>query len=94
MSGEHRRAVRLPHGFTCTFVFRPKPYRFLEAFWEPKAPSDIRSPRAFRRLFRAYTADRNAFLGDVATMIGGSVLVADVGGDLGGVTVIEPETRH
>ena len=90
--GDLRRSVRLPYGYVAEFVFRPSPY-FFEVFWSPDRPH-IRNPRAWRKFFAAYTAERDDFLRDAATMLGGAVLVADVGGDLGGVTVIKPAVRH
>jgi hypothetical protein len=78
----------LPHGYRVTFRFAP------ECTWEPGVPR-VRSARAKRRFFTAYTAARDAFLADVATMGGVALLVADVTGD-GAVatTAIGPGVRH
>ena len=89
---EHRRSVRLPFAYAAEFVFRSNPY-FFEVFWSPDRPH-IRNPRAWRKFFAAYTAERDDFLRDAATMLGGAVLVADVGGNLGGITVIKQAVRH
>jgi hypothetical protein len=88
---EHQRIARLPYGYTVTFGYGPDIGLRFE--WEPDVPR-IRSPRAQRRFFEAYTRERDAFMRDIATMIGGSVMVADVGGPLGSVSVIRPGTRH
>lgn len=92
MSGEHKRTVRLPHGYRVTFTFSPVDGFATE--WAPHEPR-INSSRAFRRFFAAYKNERDAFIRDLATMIGGTVLVADVGApELSGVTAIKPEAVH
>jgi hypothetical protein len=87
----HQRTARLPYGYVCTFRYAPTFGLHFE--WEPDVPR-IHRPRAQRRFFDAYVIERDAFMRDIATMIGGSVLVADVGGPLGGVTVIPPAVRQ
>lgn len=92
MSGEHRRTARLPHGYRVTFRFSPDVGLATE--WTPHEPR-IKSARAFRRFFEAYKSERDVFMRDIATMIGGPVLVADVGApELSGVTTIKPEAVH
>jgi hypothetical protein len=90
-AAEHRRRVCLPHGYTATFSFSPA--TGLACDWEPSPPR-IRTTRAQRRFLSAYTAERDAFITEVATMIGGVALVADVAGDgIVGTRTIKPETR-
>lgn len=92
MSGEHKRTARLPHGYRVTFAFAPDAGLVTE--WTPHEPR-IKSARAFRRFFAAYKAERDAFMRDIATMLGGEVLVADVGApELSGITTIRPEAVH
>ena len=89
---EHKHTARLPHGYRVTFRFSPE--RGLWLTWAPHEPN-IRSARKWRKFFDAYKSERDAFIRDVATMIGGTVLVADVGAaELSGFTTIEPEVRH
>lgn len=90
MSGQHRRTYRLPHGFRATFTTAGQ-YGFA-VDWHPAVPR-IESNRAARRFFAAYTRARADFLKDVATMLGGDVIVADVG-DFAGITTIEPGAVH
>jgi hypothetical protein len=87
----HQRIARLPYGYTVTFGYGPEIGLRFE--WEPDVPR-IRSPRAQRRFYAAYAAARDEFLAEIAVLINGSVMVADVGGPLGGVNVIRPGTRH
>lgn len=92
MSGEHKRTARLPHGYRVTFRFSGGEGFTTE--WTPHEPR-INNTRAFRRFFAAYKAERDAFMRDIATMIGGTVLVADLGApDLSGITTIRPEAVH
>jgi hypothetical protein len=51
----------------------------------------IQSPRAQRKFRDAYNAARRAFFTDVATTIGGSVLVADIDGP---TEVVRPASKH
>jgi hypothetical protein len=92
----HTRTARLPLGFRATFRFSPT--AGIEVAWSPALPTNIESKRAFRRFFRAYAAERDAFLRDVATILRITVAVVDVGSpklpELGGCTTIRPESIH
>ena len=88
---EHKRTARLPHGYRVTFRFSPEADSIMIK-WEPHLPR-IESRRAFRRFFDAYKSERDEFLRDIATMIGGAVVVADVGAP-NSFTTIMPEARH
>ncbi|RWG80225.1 MAG: hypothetical protein EOQ69_21655 [Mesorhizobium sp.] len=83
----HTRAFSLPYGATVTFSWRPDG---LDRVIDPKPPAHL-SARRQRRFLRAYQEARARFLRDVATMLGGTVVVADTEG---AVDVIEPETRQ
>jgi hypothetical protein len=88
-STPHRRTVKLPLGYGATFAFSPE--TGLACQWHPGIPS-IESARAWRRFYAAYVAERDAFLAEIATMLDGAVLIADVkGGKITGSTVIRPE---
>ncbi|MER8570633.1 hypothetical protein NKH19_00740 [Mesorhizobium sp. M1338] len=82
-----RRRVTLPHGYEVEFAFGSSG---LSRKWYPARPV-FRSHRAGRRFLDAYRDARADFLRDVATMLGGTVVVADTEGE---VDVIEPETRQ
>lgn len=91
MSGEHRRAVRLPHGYRATFVFRAEP-AFFEVFWEPERPC-IRSGRAWRKFEAAYFEARDAFLSEAMTMTGQTMAVVTPG-TTRELALIKPEAVH
>lgn len=57
--GPHRRAARLPFGYSVEFRYSAA--SGIAAAWTPHPPR-IESRRAQRRFFAAYTAERNAFL--------------------------------
>jgi hypothetical protein len=73
---QYRRAFNLPLGYRVTFDWSGNA---LTTKWEPDVPA-IRSSRSRHRFFRAYQAARADFLHDVATVIGGKVLVIDTNG--------------
>jgi len=84
--------VRPPHGYTVTLSFTPP--RTLEAEWDPGLPR-ISSPRARRKFYAAYTAERDRFLADVAAMTGHGIAVIDHHGDgPARLTVIGAATKH
>jgi hypothetical protein len=87
-AAEHRRTVKLPLGFRCTFAFAVD--TGLRFVWHPGIPR-IESNRARRRFMAAYTAERDRFLAEVAGMLGAAVVVA---GGNGGATTIMPEARQ
>jgi hypothetical protein len=67
----------LPFGYRATF--RWSPASGLDVQWTPDVPV-IRQTRRRRRFLAAYDAARNAFLAEIATTIGGNVLVLDSDG--------------
>jgi hypothetical protein len=82
-----RRSARLPLGYKAVFTFSPDTGLGVE--WHPGLPR-VESPRARRKFFAAYQAERDAFLGDVAARLGINILSADVaGGRITGSAVIE-----
>jgi hypothetical protein len=82
-----RRRVPLPYGYEVEFAVGPFG---LSREWYPACPV-FRSRRAGRRFLEAYQEARADFLRDVASMLGGTVVVADTEG---AVDVIEPGTRQ
>lgn len=81
------RTASLPMGFKATFSWSEGA---LSIAWAPEVPR-ITSPRHRRRFFEAYQLARRWFLTDVATTIGGAVLVADITGE---TEVVRPGTKH
>jgi hypothetical protein len=77
VKGEHKRTVRLPHGYRATFVFRADP-AFFEVAWEPSRPA-IKSARAWRKFEAAYLEARDAFLSEAMTMTGQAMAVVTPG---------------
>jgi hypothetical protein len=87
------RAFDLPFGYRATFIWR-RPDEPIEVHWSPDQPR-IRQPRPQRKFLAAYQAARREFFGDVAAVVGGSILV--LGTDLKAVCgheVIVPPTQH
>jgi hypothetical protein len=82
----HERTMTMPFGYRVTFRWNGTA---LSAAWAPDLPV-IRREKAHRKFLAAYVAARNEFLADIATMIGGAVLVLDPEGH----TAIAPEKRH
>jgi hypothetical protein len=82
----HERTMTLPFGYRVTFHWNGTA---LSAAWTPDLPV-IRRERAHRKFVAAYVAARNEFIADIATMVGGAVLVMDPEGN----TAIVPETKH
>ncbi|RWH76853.1 MAG: hypothetical protein EOQ86_19690 [Mesorhizobium sp.] len=82
-----RRRVTLTHGYEVEFAVGSFG---LSRKWYPACPV-FRSRRAGRRFLEAYRKARADFLRDLATMLGGPVVVADTEGE---VAVVEPETRQ
>lgn len=91
----HTRTAKIALGYSATF--RMEPSGELSVEWKPRRPV-IESARAWRKFFAAYQAERDAFLAEVATMIGGPVGVTDPVGASGDgrpeLTVIQPGVRH
>jgi hypothetical protein len=91
---KHIRRFKLLHGVRVTFRFDGKPPLRLECEWDPEVP-EFTSPRVARRFERAYLAARNEFMREVAQLIGGTILVADLSQDYRTVqciTAFKPET--
>jgi hypothetical protein len=82
------RTAALPLGYQATFRWTKA--GGLNVEWQPTTPC-IRSARHWRRLFDAYSAARRQFFRDVATTLGGAVMIADLTGE---TEVIRPGTRH
>jgi hypothetical protein len=87
--GEIRQTVDLPFGYRATFRWSRAMGSGVE--WEPDVPRNIRSPRARRKLFEAYSAARRSFNQDVATTIGGAILIVDLDGAM---EVVRPAAKH
>jgi len=81
-------AAELPFGYQATFTWSKD--GGMSVKWGPNIPR-ITSPRARRKFFGAYSAARRAFMEDIATVIGGSVLIVD---DDGATEVIPPASKH
>ncbi|RJT36220.1 hypothetical protein D3227_21210 [Mesorhizobium waimense] len=81
------RRVALTHGYEVEFTAGASG---LSRVWYP-APPVFRSRRAGRRFLEAYRAARNDFVRDMATMLGGTIVVCDTEG---AVNVIEPGVRQ
>lgn len=73
----HTHTAVLPHGYRATFGWSQGGGLTIE--WAPGVPK-IESARHRRRFFEAYQQARRGFIADVATMIGGPVLVLDMTG--------------
>jgi hypothetical protein len=80
-----QHTARLPHGYVATFRWKGRE-RPMAVEWSPGVPR-ILSNRARRKFFTAYAAARRAFLTDVAAVLGGAVVVADVTGEVEAVPV-------
>jgi hypothetical protein len=72
--------ARLPFGYVATFRWRGRETP-MDVAWTPAVPR-IRSNRARRKFFTAYAAARREFMRDVAVVLGGTVVVADVTGEV------------
>ena len=70
----HSRTVRLPYGYSATFVWTSS----LRVIWDP-APPRIRSRRAWRKFQAAYFEARDEFLGEAMTMTGQTIAVVTPG---------------
>ena len=88
MENVMRHTAALPHGYRATFTWSET--SGLTVAWKP-SPPDIRSNRAWRKFRDAYNAARRAFMTDIATTLGGSVLIADIDGPM---ETIRPATKH
>lgn len=87
-TGEIRHTAKLPSGYEATFIWSAKDGIAVE--WNPDVPR-IKSPRAFRKFREAYNAARRAFYGDIATCIGGNVMIVDNDGLM---EVVSPAPKH
>jgi hypothetical protein len=83
-----RHTAKLPFGYEATFIWRDGD---LNVQWAPEAPRIESSRRAQRKFREAYNAARRSFYRDVATCIGGAVVVADVDGEM---ETIMPATKQ
>jgi hypothetical protein len=83
----HERTMTLPFGYRVTFRWNGID---MTTAWEPDLPT-IRQGRGRRKFLAAYEAARNEFLTDIATIIGGGVLVMDLEGN---ATAIVPDKKH
>lgn len=81
---------RYPLLFGYSVVFRFEPVTSISGTWEPQLPCKVVKSRARRQLIDAYVAARSDFPGEVATMTGRKVLIADEES----IEVIHPETRQ
>jgi hypothetical protein len=81
------RTAPLPMGFAATFIWSEGE---LTIEWAPSVPH-ITSARHRRKFFEAYQAARRSSFTDVATTIGGAVLIADTTGE---TEVVTPGTKH
>jgi hypothetical protein len=88
---EHKRTVRLPHGYRATFIFRADP-AFVEVAWEPDRPA-IKSKRAWRKFEAAYFEARDAFLAEATTMSGQTMAIVTPG-TTRELAIIGPAARH
>ena len=87
-----QHTASLPHGYIATFTYSSAIGFRVE--WQPAVPY-IRNARHLRRFMAAYTAARDAFMADLAGMVGGRVLTVDVSKNgVKAITVAEPPTRH
>ena len=80
---------RLPYGYVAEFRWLDGVMRIE---WLPDVPN-IRSPRHWRKFFKAYEAARHAFLTDLATTLGGNVGVVDIDAP-DRIGVVRPGTKH
>lgn len=85
---EIRHAANLPFGYQATFIWSKAGGTKVE--WNPAVPR-ITAARAFRKFREAYDAARRSFNQDVATSIGGSILIVDLDGQL---EVVKPAQKH
>jgi hypothetical protein len=81
--------ARLPHGYTATFRWHDRQTP-TAVEWTPGVPR-ILSNRARRKFWQAYAAARRAFMTDVAAVLGGVVVIADVTGE---VELIPVPVKH
>ena len=77
--------ARLPHGYVAIFRWHDRQTP-MAVEWTPDVPC-IRSNRARRKFFSAYAAARGEFMTDVAAVLGGAVVVADVSGEIEAIPV-------
>ena len=80
--------VALLLGYRATFQWSQA--AGFKVLWEPDVPC-IRSPRAQRKFRDAYNAARRSFMTDIATSLGGSVLIADIDGPM---ETVRPAPKH
>ena len=81
--------AHLPYGYVAEFRWADGAMRIE---WLPDVPN-IRSPRHWRKFFKAYEAARYAFLIDVATTLGGNVGVVDIDAP-SRIGVVRPAKKH
>jgi hypothetical protein len=72
--------VSLPHGYTATFSYQLHATDKVRVQWEPATPV-IRSPKHRRKFFEAYAHERRKFWQQVASEMGGAVLIVDTNGE-------------
>lgn len=88
IENEIKHTADLPLGYRVTFTWSKEDG--ISAGWEPDTPR-IKSLRAWRKFRDAYNVARRAFYEDVATCIGGSVLIMDIDGPMEAVL---PAVKH
>ncbi|MBZ9654680.1 hypothetical protein [Phyllobacterium lublinensis] len=87
MASPLEHTASLPLGYKVTFVWVGGN---MQVEWEPEFPC-IRNTRQLRKFTTAYLQARDDFMQTVATMLRGTVAVADLQGN---VRVIEPEVMQ
>jgi hypothetical protein len=86
---EIKRSFDLPFGYRAEFEWRDG---CVEVGWTPDLPH-IKREKAQRKFQEAYEAARRSFFTEVAAVMGGPVLVADIG-NAEGAEVIRPPAKH
>jgi len=84
--------AKLPHGYSVSFTFREGSGEKIAVEWKPEHP-DIGSHRAWRKFWRRYEVERDAFVQSVAdrTRMGCKINHRDEDGTLLRVDYIDPD---
>lgn len=83
-----KHTARLPCGYRATFSYSTT--TGMSVAWSPSTPK-ITAPRAWRRFKASYDEARRTFMTDVATTVGGLVMIVDVDGKS---EIVKPGTKH